>query len=227
MKDNGLTLKGAALHTKRADGKGMLIAPVDARFPTGEIAVITGSVGAGKSALIHLMAGLFRPTEGEILADGKPVSRYTAPHLDRWRRSVGIVFQKLELLETRTVMENVMLPLVPRDMSRAEKQRATDAVLDALGLISHRNSPVSTLSGGERQKTAVARALVGSPRYVLADEPSAHQDARGVNDIMSLFIQAAAQDAVVIIATHDPRITSHTHIARQYHLEDGRIGATT
>lgn len=189
---------------------------------SGSSTLITGAMGAGKSTLIQLLAGLLRPDSGEIRANGDPVSRFVAPHRDRWRRRVGLVFQHLWLIENRTVWDNVMMPLIPLKLTQTVRNQHVDDVLEQLQLGSLRQSVVSTLSGGERQRCAVARSLVTSPTYLFADEPTAHMDDGGVELVMTRFANARQQGATLVVVSHDPRL-EHTRFDRRFVLTSGQL----
>lgn len=196
---------------------------IDACFEGGELALVTGRTGAGKSTLMHILAGLIRPTRGRVLADGRPVSRWNSRHRDAWRRGVGIVFQQLCLLEELTLLENVMLPLVPRISSVSTLRRRGMEMLTALDLECCSGERPATLSGGERQRVALARALVANPDFILADEPTAFQDSDGVSRIMALLEMHAATGAVVIVCSHDVRLWQERQFEARYHLTEGRL----
>jgi ABC-type lipoprotein export system ATPase subunit len=218
-----------AISLVRRDAHGAarsVLETLDATFLPGQIAVVSGPTGAGKSSLMHILAGLVRPTSGVVAVGLDPVSRWIAAHRDRWRRRVGIVFQHPRLLADLTVLENVMLPLIPRGMGMAElRQRGRDA-LARLGAGEMAGERVSTLSGGERQITAIARALVSSPSILLADEPTAHQDRNHLRKILSEFRMARERNAVVIVAAHDPRLIAEKFADRYYRLDGGRLKET-
>ena len=192
---------------------------VDAWFPSGSVSLVTGETGAGKSTLLHLLAGLLRPTGGEVWADGKPVSRWPNRHRTRWRRQVGMVFQHLALIPDLSVAENLLLPLIPRQIAWPVMQTAIDRQLASAGLSALAGMPVKTLSGGERQRLAIARALVGRPRFILADEPTAFQDDDHAAGIAGQLADAARQGAVVVVCSHDPRLRSADGIGQRWRLE--------
>jgi ABC-type ATPase involved in cell division len=195
----------------------------EADFPSGQIAWISGPTGAGKSTLLHLLAGLLRPSRGEILADGQPVSRWLVAHRDRWRRQLGIVFQHDRLIEGLTIMENVMLPLIPQSPGLRELRRRARHVLEQVDLVEHAGRLAAELSGGERQRAAAARALVVAPRFLLADEPFAHQDEGHARILQNLFRATAQKGTTVIIAAHGATIPDTGDIDRHWKLADGRL----
>jgi len=204
-------------------GRATILANLDAVFETGRINLVIGENGAGKSTLLHLLAALLRPTSGEVLADGEPVSRFLANHRDLWRRKVGIVFQHLHLVVSMTVLENILLPLVP-DWQRwpALKLHVLELIA-SLGLDRLQGQPVTHLSGGQRQRVAAARALAGRPRCLLLDEPTAFQDDAHALRLLALWRAAARQGCCVVLCSHDPRLNASEDIGARFLLLDGHL----
>ncbi len=193
--------------------------PLSFSAPSGATTLVRGPSGAGKSTLLAILAGVLRPSQGQVFFRDEPVSRYTAAHRDRFRQRVGLVTQRLHLFEELTPFENVLIPSVPRRPSRALASRAL-ALLETLDVAP--DQPVRTLSGGERQRVAVARALANDPDLLVLDEPTAHQDADRAGTLVRLVQNAAAKGCTVIVAAHDPRLDRvfHEHVLD---LEDGRL----
>jgi ABC-type lipoprotein export system ATPase subunit len=181
---------------------------VNAAFAKGSAVLVTGAMGAGKSTLLHILAGILRPTEGEVLMEGKAVSRWTAAHRDRWRRNVGIVFQTTHLWPELTPLENVFLPLVPRGVSLNDLRSQGQESLEAFAVLHLAGRKVRDLSGGEKQRLALARAWVARPPLLLVDEPTSHQDDEGVKILLEKIGADVRRGATVIVASHDPRIES-------------------
>jgi ABC-type lipoprotein export system ATPase subunit len=220
---DGLTCRDIGFrHDRAAKTDRPLFEAVNAHFPCGRVSWIDGVTGAGKSTLLHLLAGLKRPWQGEIQADGQPVSRWLAAHRDRWRRQLGIIFQHHHLLADLTVLENVMLPLIPRPLPLGRMRDRAHRILDRVDLAEHAGRPVAELSGGERQRAAAARALVGGPRFVLADEPFAHQDDAHARGLLALLRETATEGAAVIIAAHDAGRMCEASRDHHWQLADGR-----
>lgn len=193
---------------------------INAGFQAGQMSIITGPVGAGKTTLLNTLAGLTRPTSGEVKVDGQAVSRWTGPHRDRWRRQAGIVFQHNHLLADLTVLENVMLPLIPLGRTLSACRSQSMEALEKVGLLNHAGSLANSLSGGERQKAAIARAIVNQPGFIFADEPFAHLDAENTQQMMDLLYHHAGQNAVVIIATHELTMDTLPGTPLCYRLEN-------
>ncbi len=207
---------------RQSDGsRRWVLKEVNGRFPAGRMAMITGAIGAGKSTLLHILAGLQRPASGEVIAGGQPVSRWIGAHRDRWRRRVGIVFQLHHLVNDLTVFENVILPLIPNAATLSECRRRAAEILRRLELDRLSESSVSALSGGERQKVAVARAMVNRPSFIFADEPTAHQDDENAERLLRVLAGALDWGAVVILAAHDSRVRRIGPDLDHYLLENG------
>jgi putative ABC transport system ATP-binding protein len=201
----------------------MVLDGIDAEFPAGCIHVVAGPTGAGKSSLIHVLGGLLRPTRGEVFADGEPVSRWISAHKDLWRRNVGIVFQHSRLLSNITALENIMLPLIPRGLDIHGLRSRTINALDRLAATGLAGRAVTSLSGGERQIVAIARAVACSPRFFLADEPTAHQDNQSLERILRLLDELKNEQATVLVTTHDVRLEQAFPCERLFRIADGRL----
>jgi ABC-type lipoprotein export system ATPase subunit len=222
----GLATRGLELvYDASAGSPRTVLQDVSAVFPRGALSLVTGATGAGKSSLLHLLAGLLRPTAGEVLADGAPVSRWVAGHRDRWRRRVGVVFQAANLFSGLSVLENVILPLVPRGRSLTALRAAGLEVLAELGLADLAGAWADRLSGGERQRVALARALVGRPDFLIADEPTAHQDPENAARVLQALAACRGRNAAVVVAAHDPRVIAAGVADRHWHLAAGRLAS--
>jgi ABC-type lipoprotein export system ATPase subunit len=222
---SSLVCQNVSLYRRRADGsERAILKQVDATLTAGEGAVISGKTGAGKSTLLHLLAGLLRPSQGQITANGQPVSRWNTVHRDLWRRQVGIVFQHPHLMSEFTVLENVILPLIPRGTSITHLRKLAWEALDTVELSHLAKQKVLSLSGGEQQRVSIARAIVSKPAILIADEPTAHQDDEGAALIMEKFAGWKLPDTIMIVAAHDPRWAQFGKFAdRHFLLEDGQL----
>lgn len=196
---------------------------INLKIEPGEFVGITGPSGSGKSTLLNMIAGIDTPTSGELFVCGQAVHQANQDQLARWRgRKVGIVFQFFQLLPTLTLLENVMLPMeFTRLCSRqVQRQQALDLLAQVnIDHLAHKLP--STVSGGEQQRTAIARALATDPPLVVADEPTGNLDTANANEVMRLFENLVAHGKTVVIVTHDPDLTSR--IPRVIRLRDGYI----
>lgn len=226
MSAGGFECRGITVRRRAASGAARAVLDgLDATFPAATLTLIGGPTGAGKSTLLQLLAGLTRPDQGVVSAGGAPISRWIAAHRDRWRQQLGIVFQSPQLLPGLTVLENTMLPLVPRGLGRAELRRRASDALGRAGVEHLAARDPSELSGGEQQRASLARAIVVAPRFLLADEPVAHQDDGGL-EIVATVLRAARDDgATVVVVSHDPRLAAAGLAHARLVLDAGRLRA--
>jgi len=189
----------------------------------GEFVAVAGPSGCGKSTLLSNMGLLDSPTEGQYLLDSKPVESLSYAERARLRnRTIGFIFQSFNLIGDLTVYENVELPLVYRGTGSATARK--ERVREALQLVemAHRlNHYPSQLSGGQQQRVAVARALVGEPLILLADEPTGNLDSRNGEVVMELMKKLHQKGTTICMVTHDPRYLQYAQ--RTIHLFDGRV----
>ncbi len=188
----------------------------------GEFVSIAGPSGCGKTTLLSILGLLDSPTGGEYLLDGESVARLTASDRARIRnQAIGFVFQAFNLIGDLTVYENVELPLTYRGMPGAERKERVQAALERVGMAHRMSHYPSQLSGGQQQRVAVARAIVGKPLILLADEPTGNLDSKNGNAVMDLLKELHAEGATICMVTHDPR---YAHVAeRSVHLFDGKV----
>jgi putative ABC transport system ATP-binding protein len=186
----------------------------------GEFVGIIGPSGSGKSSLLHILGLLDRPTTGTFHFDGIDVATLSDAHLSALRGSrLGFVFQSFHLVAHLSVLENVELPLFYQRVPRNHRHRRAAELLDQVGLSHRLHHHPGQLSGGECQRTAIARALVSRPTLILADEPTGNLDSRTGADILALFDAVHRQGTSIIMITHDPRIAGR--IPRVLHINDG------
>lgn len=176
---------------------------VDFHLPKGEMAFLTGHSGAGKSTLIKLILSLEKPSRGEIIIDNKPLSRLSSRQIPELRRSMGVILQNPYLLTSRSVFDNVALPLIIAGYSGDEIKRRSRAALDKVGLLGKERLDPVTLSAGEQQRLSIARAIINKPPLLLADEPTGNLDPILAGEIMQLFEEFNRVGVTVLIATHD------------------------
>ncbi len=189
----------------------------------GQFVAIMGRSGSGKTTLLQLLAGLDRPTAGQILFWGEDLGRPDEEALALWRRAnVGLVFQAFHLIPTLSALENVAFPLYPLKMSAAERHERASAALSVVGLADRADHRPSRLSGGEQQRVAIARSLINKPALILGDEPTGNLDSATGSDILSLFDRLRTETGVaLLIVTHDEKVAAGAD--RVLHMSDGRL----
>ncbi len=189
--------------TKRYPGSHEAITQVSFAINQGELVYVTGHSGAGKSTLLKLMAAIERPTTGTVLINNQNVSKLKESTLPYIRRKFGLVFQDHKLLYDRNCYHNVALPLAINGITGHEAGKRIRAALDKVGLLDKEKAMPITLSGGEQQRLAIARAVVSRPSILIADEPTGNLDRNYATDIITLFKAFQQVGVTVIIATHD------------------------
>jgi len=198
------------------------LAGVHLEIKPGEYVAISGPSGCGKSTLLSILGLLDSPSDGEYILNGKPVAKLNLSERSRIRnREIGFIFQAFNLIGDLTVYENVELPLTYRGTPSAERKKRVQESLERVGMAHRMKHYPSQLSGGQQQRVAVARALVGSPSIMLADEPTGNLDSRNGEAVMELMRDLHRQGATICMVTHDPRYARHAD--RTIHLFDGRI----
>jgi putative ABC transport system ATP-binding protein len=199
------------------------LAGVTLSIPAGQFVAVMGPSGSGKSTLLNLVAGLDRPTRGEVRVDGVVVSSLGETALARYRRArLGFVFQFFNLLDHLTVRDNVLLPAQLAGMKRGIARARVAQLLDQLGIADKAKAYPGRLSGGQRQRVAIARALINQPAVVLADEPTGALDSRSGDAVMDLLAQLNRQRQTVVLVTHDARLAAAS-ASRVITLRDGRV----
>jgi len=184
---------------------------VSVEIARDELVFLTGHSGAGKSTLLRLIMLMERPTRGRLVVDGQDLAGVRSRGIPQHRRNIGGVFQNHRLLFDRTVFDNVALPLVIAGQDHLEIGRRVRAALAKVGLLNRERAMPITLSGGEQQRVGIARAVVGKPRILLADEPTGNLDPELSAEIMNLFEQFNQVGVTVLIASHDLVLISRLH----------------
>lgn len=182
------------------------LADINLEIPQGSLTLLTGHSGAGKSTLLKLIAAIERPTAGQVLVNGENVGALRRAAIPWLRRNIGLILQDQKLLFDRNAFANVMLPLAIAGFPPKEAERRVRAALDKVGLGERETAMPVALSGGEQQRLAIARAVVGRPALLLADEPTAHLDADNAREVARLFHEFQQVGVTVVIATHDPEL---------------------
>lgn len=206
--------------TKRYPGGHEALRAISFEIKQGEMAFVTGASGAGKSTLLKLAAAIERPTSGSVLVNGQNVGKMRNAGLPYVRRNFGMVFQDHKLLYDRNVFDNVALPLAIIGLTGREAGKRVRAALDKVGLLAREKAMPITLSGGEQQRLAIARAIVSRPAVLMADEPTGNLDEKYARDIMELFSSFHQVGVTVVIATHDALSLAKPD-SQILHLEQG------
>jgi putative ABC transport system ATP-binding protein len=187
----------------------------------GEFIALTGASGSGKSTLLHIIGAIERPDCGTVVVDGVTVTGLRGGALAAYRRSVGFVFQRYNLLPALTALDNVIAPVLPYRTGWDKRDRGRE-LLAAVGLAGREASLPARMSGGEQQRVAIARALVNTPGVLLADEPTGNLDSQNGREILGLLSRLReSRGMTVLIATHDPQIAARCD--RLIRLQDGAI----
>ncbi|MFD3354533.1 ABC transporter ATP-binding protein [Streptomyces fradiae] len=190
-------------------------------IPAGQSVAVTGRSGSGKSTLLHLLGAIERADAGTVLVDGDDITALRRKRLTAYRRSVGFVFQRFHLLPALTVLDNVLAPVLPRRAAYDKHERARE-LLRAVGLEGRENAHPGQLSGGQQQRVALARALIGTPRLLLADEPTGALDSATGAAVMDLIIRLGREHGTtVLIATHEEAVAEGCD--RRLRMQDGRV----
>jgi putative ABC transport system ATP-binding protein len=194
---------------------------ISLQVPEGEFVALMGPSGSGKTTLLNLIAGIDRPTSGEVIVAGTDVAKLSESELARWRStSVGFIFQFYNLIPVLSARENVELPLLLTRLSKRERRERALTALKIVGLADRSDHYPRQLSGGQEQRVAIARAIVADPKVLVADEPTGDLDARSAEEILGLM-ETLNQEfrKTIVMVTHDPRAAQKAHVQR--HLEKG------
>lgn len=211
----GKEFRGAAGQPVRA------LSGIDVQVAAGEAVAFMGPSGSGKSTLLHLLGAMLPPDSGRILVDGADVAALRGRALVAYRRRVGFVFQRFQLLPTLPALGNVMAPVLPYRRGRSVRVQAAE-LLARVGLEDRLDATPAKLSGGQQQRVAIARALINSPRLVLADEPTGNLDSDTGRQILDLLLELRDEDGLtVVMATHDEAVADRCD--RVVRIRDGQI----
>ena len=190
---------------------------------SGQFVAVVGKSGSGKTTLLNLLAGIDRPTKGEVVVAETSLGSLSESQLAEWRgRTIGLVFQFFQLLPTLTVVENVMLPMDFAEIVPAAERRSKALdLLERVGIREQADKLPVTLSGGQQQRAAIARALANDPPILMADEPTGNLDEATRTSVLELFAKLNAEGRTIIVVTHERDISGYTD--RQVTLVDGRV----
>jgi putative ABC transport system ATP-binding protein len=194
---------------------------IELSIEAGGLVALTGSSGSGKSTLLHLIGAIERPDSGTVTSNGTDVTALRGGSLAAYRRTVGFVFQRYNLLPALTALDNVVAPVLPYRTGWDKRDKGRE-LLAAVGLAGRERSLPSRMSGGEQQRVAIARALINTPTLLLADEPTGNLDSQNAAEILDLLLRLRQTSKMtIIVATHDPQVASRCE--RIVRLRDGNI----
>lgn len=190
----------------------------------GELVVLKGSSGSGKSTILSLIASLNKPTSGEVVVDNQRVSKLVDRFASRFRQqSIGFVFQKYNLLANLSVFDNIIMPLVPSNLSREIIESKAAMVLEMFHIGHKKHQLVRSLSGGEQQRVAIARANINNPKIIIADEPTANLDEKLSLHFIEILRELKLQKKSILVATHDPLFFNLDIVDRIITIEHGEL----
>jgi putative ABC transport system ATP-binding protein len=216
-----IRLQGLAKSYWRGTLEIPVLTGIDLEIPPGGFYALMGPSGSGKTTLLNLVAGIDRPTGGELDVCGAPLNRLDDDELAAWRaRHVGFIFQNYNLVPVLNAYENIELPLLLTDLSRRERRERVMWALDLVSLTDHRQNFPRQLSGGQEQRVAIARAIVHDPDLLVADEPTGALDAKNAEYVLGLMERLNREmGKTIVMVTHDPKAAHHART--QIHLEKG------
>ncbi|HET7088114.1 MAG TPA: ABC transporter ATP-binding protein [Anaerolineae bacterium] len=196
---------------------------IDLKVNEGEFVAVIGKSGSGKSTLLNMIAGIDRPTSGEVWVSDTAVHRLSENQMAKWRGlNVGVVFQFFQLLPTLSLVENVMLPMDFRNVyAPRDREKRAMRLLEMVGVTEHARKLPSAISGGQQQRVAIARALANDPPIILADEPTGNLDSKAAESVFALFDDLVAEGKTVLMVTHDGELARR--VRRAMVVSDGQV----
>jgi cell division transport system ATP-binding protein len=212
--------------SKRYSADAMALSDVSLNIAKGELVFLAGPSGAGKSTLLKMIAAMERPSSGNVIVNGQDIGKIKPAGLPFLRRNLGLIFQQQRLLVDRSVLANVMLPLLVTGAPGMQAEQRARAALDKVGLLERALSLPQALSGGEQQRVAIARAIVNRPQIILADEPTANLDRASANLVLDALRAFHSVGVTCVISTHDEQeLEGATRVIylKQGQLVDGAI----
>ncbi len=218
-----IDLRGITKAYKTAAGPFLALKGIDLAVNKGEFVAVVGKSGSGKSTLINMFTGIDHPTSGEVIVAHTPIRQLNEGQMAEWRgRHMGIVFQFFQLLPTLTIRENIMIPMdLAHKYSESERDERAMDLLDQMGMAGDAHKFPASVSGGQQQRAAIARALANDPPIIVADEPTGNLDSRTAESIFELFESLVADGKTILMVTHDDELAAR--VPRSITLADGLI----
>lgn len=197
---------------------------INLTIKNGELVVLKGASGSGKSTILSLIASLSKPTKGEVIVNDKRVSKLPDSFASMYRREdIGFIFQKYNLIPTLSVKENILLPLIPQNLCEEEASKLLHNVMKKFKIEHKSNAIVKNLSGGEQQRVAIARSQINNPKIIIADEPTANLDKELSEHFIAILKELKDSEKTIIVATHDPLFFELDFVDRVIELANGEI----
>ena len=219
-----IELKNVIKTYKTPSGDVTAVKDISLRIKEGELVVLKGRSGSGKSTILSLIAALAKPTNGEVVVDGEHISKLSDDFASAFRlQNIGFIFQRYNLFVHLSVFENIITPLIPLNLSKEEVERRINEVSKQLSIEHKLQQSVRLLSGGEQQRVAIARALVNHPKIILADEPTANLDAKLSKEFIEHLQTLKDKKRTIIVATHDPLFFDLDFVDHIIELDGGRV----
>lgn len=207
--------------SKQYSPDAMALRDISLTVEKGELVFLAGPSGAGKSTLLKMIAAMERPSSGQLIVNGQDIGRIKPAGVPFLRRNLGLIFQQQRLLTDRSILANVMMPLLVTGASRAQAETRARAALDKVGLLDRATAQPLALSGGEQQRVSIARAIVNRPQIILADEPTANLDRASANRVLDALKAFHSVGVTCLISSHDEQMLDAA--ARVIHLNHGEL----
>ena len=197
---------------------------INLNFKEGELIILKGVSGSGKSTILSLIAGLSKPTSGEIIVDNERISKLTDNFAALFRRkNIGFIFQKYNLIPNLSVEDNIILPLTPSNLDEKLITNQLNKVLQQFNIKDKQKRLIQNLSGGEQQRVAIARAYINNPKIILADEPTANLDEKLSLEFIDILKDLKSQNKTIIVATHDPLFFELDFVDKIVNISNGKL----
>ena len=218
---NGVIIRDVTKKFKKEQTEILALQETSLTIDSGTFLCLMGPSGSGKSTLLNLIAGIDRPSSGDVVIDDQNISQMSEGRLASWRNhTIGFIFQTFNLIPVLTAFENVELPLLLTKLSKSERREHVQTALSLVGLADRMTHYPRQLSGGQEQRVAIARAIVTDPALILADEPTGDLDAQSAEEVLAILERLNKEfKKTVIMVTHDPKAAHHASVIR--HLDKG------